>query len=95
MTAGNFNCAGFDLGRAPWQQMYKPQKSRTLNNNDPDSDYAEANQPVDHTHSLSLLLGWGAYDVWTRRRTVADLILLTYFDAFKSELLKHWHNDAD
>ena len=30
--------------------------------------------------------GWGAYDTWSRRRTVSDLILITYFDAFKGAL---------
>ena len=31
--------------------------------------------------------GWGSGDTWSRRRTVADLILLTYYDPFKEELL--------
>ena len=39
--------------------------------------------PVD-----ALFWGWGQYDTWTRRRTVLDLIRLTYYEAFKTELLR-------
>ena len=36
----------------------------------------------------ALFWGWGQYDTWTRRRTVLDLIRLTYYEAFKTELLR-------
>jgi hypothetical protein len=41
-----------------------------------------------HFKILFVLSGWGAYNVWSRRRTVLDLIVLVYYEPFKAELLR-------
>ena len=40
------------------------------------------------TFRLEFGRGWGSGDLWSRRRTVLDLIVLTYFDPLKEALMR-------